>query len=120
MDPVQAFMQANGLVAPLYPPNSRYYGSASAQLVLPDGRVVTYLRRRFVPPPQNFATLSEHLVVSGDRVDNLAARHLGDAEQYWRLCDGNGAMDPAELTATIGRRVRICLPEGMQGGEDAG
>lgn len=120
MDPVQAFMQANGLTAPLYPPTSRYYGIASAQLTRPDGSVVTYLKRRFVPPPENFATLAEHQVVSGDRIDNLAAHYLGDPEQYWRVCDANGAMDPAELTAVIGRPVRITLPEGVPGGEDAG
>jgi hypothetical protein len=120
MDPVQAFMQVNGLTAPLYPSTSRYYGIASAQLTHPDGRVVTYLKRRFVPPPENFATLAEHQVVSGDRVDNLAARYLGDPEQYWRMCDANGVMNPAELTATIGRYIRITLPEGMPGGDDAG
>ena len=33
----------------------------------------------------NFATLGEHRVEVGDRLDNLAARHLGDPQQYWRL-----------------------------------
>lgn len=120
MDPVQAFMQANSLATPLYPVTSRYYGIATAQLTTPDGTTVTYLKRRFVPPPENFATLSEHQVVSGDRVDNLAARHLGDPEQYWRLCDANGAMNPSELTEIIGRYVRITLPEGVPGVDDAG
>ena len=45
----------------------------TAQLVLPDGRAVVYLRRRFVPPPEAFAALREHVVVQGDRLDNLAA-----------------------------------------------
>jgi len=120
MDPVEAFMQANGLTTPLYPSTSRYYGLASAQATLPDGTKITYLKRRFVPPPERFATLAEHQVVSGDRVDNLAARYLGDPEQYWRLCDANGVMDPAELTATIGSYVRITLPEGVVGGDDVG
>lgn len=120
MDPVQAFMQANGLVAPLYPSTSRYYGIASAQFTRPDGSVVSYLKRRFVPLPERFATLAEHQVVSGDRVDNLAARYLGDPEQYWRLCDANGVMDPDELTAEVGRSVRITLPEGVAGEGDAG
>ena len=120
MDPVQAFMQANGLTAPLFPPTSRYYGIASAQLANPGGSMVSYLKRRFVPPRENFATLAEHQVVSGDRPDTLAARYLGDPEQYWRMCDANGTMDPADLTATVGRYVRITLPEGMPGGNDAG
>jgi hypothetical protein len=120
MDPVQAFLQANGLTTPLYPSTSRYYGIASAQTTAPDGTVITYLKRRFVPPPEHFATLAERQVVSGDRVDNLAARYLGDPEQYWRLCDANGAMDPQALTEVVGSVVRITLPEGVPGGDDAG
>ena len=37
-----------------------------------------YLRRRFVPPPERFALLREHVVAAGDRLDNLAAQYLGD------------------------------------------
>ena len=29
-----------------------------------DGTVITYLKRRFVPPPENFSQLAEHRVVS--------------------------------------------------------
>ena len=118
MDPVKAFMQANGLTNPLFPSTSRYYGIGSAQLTAPDGTVVTYLRRRFVPPPENFSTLAEHRVVAGDRLDNLAARYLGDPEQYWRLCDANGVIRPDELTEEIGSQVRITLPEGVPGADD--
>lgn len=120
MDPLQAFLQANALVAPIYPPTSRYYGIAATQLTQPDGKTVTYLRRRFIPPPENFATLQEHRVSEGDRVDNLAAQYLGDPLQYWRLCDANRAVRPAELTETVGQRVRITLPEGVPGVADAG
>ena len=120
MDPIQAFLQANALVTPLYPNTSRYYGIAAAQLTLPDGTTIAFLRRRFVPPPENFALLSEHVVAAGDRIDNLAAQYLGDALQYWRICDANGAISPAELTDTAGRRLRITLPEGIPGASDAG
>jgi hypothetical protein len=120
MDPLQAFLQANALVAPIYPPTSRYYGIAAAQLTRSDGTTVAYLQRRFVPPPENFATLQEHSVADGDRVDNLAARYLGDPLQYWRICDANRAMRPAELTETVGYRLRITLPEGIPGVADAG
>lgn len=120
MDPVQAFLQANALVTPLYPATSRYYGIAAAQLTLPDGTTVAYLRRRFVPPPENFALLREHVVAAGDRIDNLASQYLGDPLQYWRICDANRATSPAALTETAGTRLRITLPEGIPGAVNAG
>ena len=118
-DPLKAFMQANSLVSSAFPPGSRYHGLETDQWTRPDGRTVSYLRRRFVPPTERFATLQEHVVGSGDRLDNLAARFLGDPEQYWRLCDANGAMRPDELVETPGSTLRITLPEGIPGGPDA-
>jgi hypothetical protein len=120
MDPLEAFMQANALATPLFPPTSRYYGIAAAQLTLPDGTVIAFLRRRFVPPPENFALLFEHVVAAGDRLDNLAAQYLGDPLQYWRICDANRAIRPDDLTAEVGRRLRITQPEGIPGVTDAG
>jgi hypothetical protein len=120
MDPVEAFRQANALTTPLYPPGSRYHGLAAFQHTRADGTTVAYLQRRFLPQPEAFATLQEHPVVSGDRIDNLAATYLGDPLQYWRICDANRAMRPAELTESIGRRLRITLPEGLPGLSDAG
>ena len=72
-----------------------------------------------MPPPERFALLQEHTVSQGDRLDNLAAQYLGDPEQFWRLCDANGAMRPEELTETVGRRLRITLPEGIPGRPNA-
>jgi hypothetical protein len=71
------------------------------------------LRRRFVPQSSRFALLKEHVVVERDRLDNLAARYIGDPEQYWRLCDANNAIRPDELIETPGHRLRITLPEGI-------
>lgn len=99
----------------LYPPTSRYHDIATTTLER-DGRTIVYLRRRFVPPPDRFALLREHVVAEGERPDTLAARYLGDAEQSWRLCDANAVMRPAELTERVGRIVRITLPEGIPGG----
>lgn len=98
-----------------FPAKSRYYNFETATLERPDGRTIIYLRRRFVPPPEKFTLLQEHLVVQGDRLDNITARYLGDPEQFWRVCDANRAMRPDELTETIGRRLRITLPEGLPG-----
>jgi len=124
-DRLQALLGPGSLADTLFPPSSRYHGVPLARLgpaVGPGGgdepdRVVVYLRRRFVPPPERFVLLQEHVVGQGDRLDNLTARYLGDPEQFWRVCDANGVFRPDELEA-IGRRVRITLPEGL--GTEAG
>jgi hypothetical protein len=52
-----------------------------------DGRPIAYLRRRFIPQPEQFSLLMEHTVVQGDRLDNVVAQYLGDPEQFWRVAD---------------------------------
>jgi hypothetical protein len=116
---LQALLQPGLLKNTLFPPNSRYAGIETAMIQGADGRPVIYLRRRFVPAPDKFALLQEHVVAQGERLDNIAARYLGDPEQFWRLCDANAAMLPDELTETMGRRLRITLPEGIPGGPSA-
>ena len=97
-----------------FPITSRYYGVEIAEVEAPDGRKIVYLRRRFVPAPERFETLFEHTVTQGERLDQIAARYLDDPEQFWRICDANGVLDPDELTET-NRRVRITMPEGIPG-----
>jgi len=120
MDPVQAFLQANSLTPPAFPATSRYYGIPTSQLVQADGRTVVYVQRRFLPPPENFALLQTVTIVAGDRLDNLAARYLGDPQQSWRLCDANRAMQPEALVVNVGATLTITLPEGVPGVTDAG
>ena len=117
-DPLEAVFELTRK-AGLFPSTSRYNGIDTATLETAEGTAVVYLRRRFTPPPERFATLREHTVIQGDRLDNLATRYLGDPEQFWRLCDANAAMDPNELTETVGRRLRITLPEGIPGATNA-
>lgn len=120
MDAVQAFLQSNALTPPAFAPTSRYYGLPTAQMTLEGGRTVVFVTRRFLPPTENFALLQTVTVVAGDRLDNLAARYLGDAEQSWRLSDANGAMLPEALVAQVGATLSITLPEGVPGVDDAG
>lgn len=117
---LDAILAQTGASAPRFPPNSRYHTTPVTALAAPDGSIVAYLQRRFVPPPEHFALLREHLVVQDDRLDRLAAQNLGDPELFWRLCDANGALRPDELTETVGRRLRITLPEGIPGAADDG
>lgn len=119
IDPLQAFLEAHSLQGPLFPSTSRYYGLPAGVHQTADGRSLMYVTRRFVPPPERFALLQEHAVVEGDRLDNVAHHYIGDPQQYWRICDGNGAMRPDEMIEEIGRLLRITLPEGIPGQHDA-
>jgi hypothetical protein len=92
---------------------SRYYSLDTAELETLGGRKIRYVRRRFVPQPDRFEPLIEHTVAQGDRLDTIAAQYVGDPEQFWRICDANNAIRPDELTETLGRRLRITLPEGI-------
>jgi len=114
-DPVQALLAQTALPRTLFSATSRYYGIDTDTLDLPQGKTLIYLQRRFVPPPERFQVLQEHTIVQGDRLDNLAAQYLGDPTLFWRLCDANRAMRPEELTETLGRKLRITLPEGITG-----
>jgi hypothetical protein len=92
---------------------SRYYSIPTAEFETAAGRKVVYVRRRIVPPPEAFALLVEHTVVESDRLDMISAKYFDDPEQFWRICDANGAIRPEELIETVGRRLRITLPEGI-------
>jgi hypothetical protein len=97
-----------------FAPNSRYAGIETARFSRPDGETVVYLRRRFVPPPERFDLLFEHIVLAGERLDTIASQSLGDPELFWLLCDANRAMRPADLLEP-GRALRITMPEGIPG-----
>lgn len=115
---LQALLQPASLQQTLFPPTSRYHGINTATLSPANGtngNTVIYITRRFLPPPESLALLQEHVVTQGERLDHIAASYLGDPEQFWRICDANGAMRPEELTETLGRRLRITLPAGVTG-----
>jgi hypothetical protein len=116
---LQAILQPGGLKSSLFPPTSRYSGIDTETLMSADQRTIIYLKRRFVPPPENFILLQEHVVTQGERLDNITATYLGDPLQFWRVCDANRAMRPEELTGIIGTRLRITLPEGIPGIKNA-
>ena len=98
-----------------FPPTSRYYGIETTTFEAAAGLTVVYLRRRFLPSPDRFALLQLYSVSEGERLDNIAAKFLGDPEAFWRIADPNAVMRPEELTETPGRRIRITLPEGVAG-----
>jgi hypothetical protein len=115
IDPVEAMLSQTALKRTQFAANSRYYGIDIATLERPGRAPIVYILRRFLPQPSRFQTIQEHIVIQGERLDGITAQHLGDPTLFWRLCDANRAMRPDELTETIGRRIRITLPEGVTG-----
>ncbi|GIK74831.1 MAG: hypothetical protein BroJett021_38190 [Chloroflexota bacterium] len=89
---------------------SRYANLETATLTTADGRIVTYVRRRFLPPLDTQQIVAEVTVSDPDRLDLITARTIGAAEQFWRIGDANVALNPFDLTATPGDRVRIPAP----------
>ncbi len=97
----------------MFDSTSRYYNLPVKTISLIEGgetREITYVRRRFIPPTDGMTTAVEHMVTEGERLDNIAARYIGDPTQFWRICDANGALRPEELTEKIGRRIVIAIP----------
>ena len=114
-DPLKALLEGGEVNTTLFTLTSRYYALKTRTYETSDNRTIVHLCRRFVPASDEFALLQEHTISQGDRLDNLAGRYLGDPEQYWQLCDANGAVRPDELTEDIGGKLRITLPKGIPG-----
>jgi hypothetical protein len=114
-DPVQAMLAQASLQRNLFTATSRYYGIDTETLSTADGKTIIYLKRRFLPSPDRFQLLQEHTVTQAERLDNIAAKFLGDPELFWRLADANGAMRPEDLVKTVGRKLKITLPQGITG-----
>ena len=100
-------------------PNSRYLDIPTAELALPDGSTLVYLRRRFLPQPERLADLGTVTVLAGHRIDTLAADVFGDPTLFWRLADANLAFRPADLVAEPGRVLWVASTEGLPGGPGA-
>jgi hypothetical protein len=96
----------------MFDPTSRYAKKELATCTLADGSVVRYVRRRFCPAGEELPLLVEVTVQDGDRLDLMTHRTLGDALQFWRVCDANDAMNPCELLAPerIGSPLRVPIP----------
>ena len=90
---------------------SRYYLLNTLTWNTPDGRVISYVTRRFLPQGDTLPLLVEVAVTQGDRLDLIARRTIGDPGQYWRICDANNAMNPFDLTAKLGTILRVPVPQ---------
>lgn len=95
----------------MFDTNSRYHSIETATHTQPDGRKITYVRRRFLRRGENLPLMVEVTVTDGDRLDLITGRSLGDPEQFWRVADANNAMNPFDLTAEPGDVLRVPIPQ---------
>lgn len=95
----------------MFDANSRYASIEVATFTRSDGEEIAYVRRRFLPRGQSQPHLIDVTLADGERLDLIAARVLGEAESYWRICDANDGMNPFELEAEPGRELRINVPQ---------
>ena len=98
----------------MFDPTSRYSNVETATITVigSDGaaRMIAYKRRRFITS-DDLATLLEHTVTQGERLDIITARYLGDPLQFWRICDANNVLRPEDLTDEAGRVILITVPQ---------
>jgi len=90
---------------------SRYYLLQTVTYAGVDGKNISFKRRRFLPNGNKMPLLVELDIKQNDRLDLVTAKHLGDPEQFWRVCDANNTNNPKELTEQEGRTIRIPIPQ---------
>jgi hypothetical protein len=90
----------------MFSQSSRYFNCRLRILKSRDGRPITYIERRFIPPILD--DLHQDIVVKrGDRLDLIAFRALGDPELFWKVCDVNHQLHPLELTSILGSKIHL-------------
>ena len=94
----------------MFDSKSRYHHLKDRVHVSSSGTTVMYKSRRLVALEHPLNSPFEVETRAGERPDLLAHRILGDPELYWRLCDANAVVEPNELTAVPGRRIKAPVP----------
>jgi len=88
---------------------SRYTDVEESTLTDSQGRIISYIKVRFIP--ETTARLG-HMVTQGERPDHIADRYYRDPERFWRLCDANTVMWPDDLVAEPGRTILLPPSQG--------
>jgi nucleoid-associated protein YgaU len=89
---------------------SRYAKQEITIYAAPNGREISYVRRRWLPPGESLPVLAELTFQAHDRLDLLTHRTLGDPLQFWRIADANNVLSPFNLEE-VGRVLRISVPQ---------
>ena len=95
----------------MFDETSRYQSVETVTYQAADGQLIPYKQRRFLPQGEKLSLLVEVTTSEGDRLDLIAARTIGDPQQFWRICDANNTMNPFVLTSAIGQWLRVPLPQ---------
>ena len=116
---VKRFSQANALKTPLFPPTSRYYGIGSAALQTAEGTdgglsqaPLLAAAGRSCAGRKSIASAPATGSIIWPTILRRRRSSIGGCATPTARCD------PAELTETVGRRLRITLPEGVPGQVD--
>jgi hypothetical protein len=112
---LQQLFAAGAIPQQYFDRDSRYYGLPVLTTTDARGAAVQYVARRFIPDPQQLATIQRYRVQQGDRIDVIAAVLIGTPLSYWQICDANRVVDPTDVTAQPGTFISITLPAGVPG-----
>lgn len=82
--------------------NSRYARVPTTTVTLRQGRKVSAVKLRRLPP----TTGEPHVVVGTDRLDIMAQRKYADGTRFWHIADANTELQANDLVSTINRAIR--------------
>lgn len=88
---------------------SRYADVDTVQITDATGRVIPYIKVRFIPPTP---AVVGHTVIQGERLDQVSNNYYKDPQRFWRICDANFAMWPDDLVAVPNTTILIPPSEG--------
>ena len=88
---------------------SRYEDVDTAQITDATGRVIPYIKVRFIPPTP---AVVGHSVIQGERLDQISNNYYKDAQRFWRICDANFALWPEDEVAVPNVTILIPPSEG--------
>jgi hypothetical protein len=83
--------------------SSRYFGLETVELTQKDGKSVTAVKFRRIPPTAGAA----YSVGGGDRLDMMAMERYGMAAKYWHIADANTELEASDLVAAAGRVIYV-------------
>ena len=82
---------------------SRYYDLPTAGATGADGREVTAVRLRLLPPTRGLP----RAVRGGDQLDMMAHELTGDGTRFWHIADANSELEANTLVARHGRVINV-------------